>query len=52
MNIEETFEDTIFVINESISRRELDDRQLEFILLIRTELKTYLDEYTERTTIH
>ena len=44
-----TFEKVINEINEVIDSRELDDRQLDFILFIRTELKTYLDEYTDRT---
>ena len=49
MNLVCTFENAINEINESIASEELDDRQLDFILLIRTELKTYLDEYTEKT---
>ena len=47
--IDLTFKLAIEKINEHIISEHFDDRQLDFILMIRTELKTYLDEYTEKT---
>ena len=47
--LEDMIADTLISINDTIERHELDDRQLEFILLIRTELITYMNEFRYRT---
>ena len=50
--IDETFAVAINQINELITKHKINERQLDFILLIKSELKIYLDEYAENKTIH
>ena len=48
--IDTTFEKAIQQINELVAKHQIDERQLDFILLIKTELKIYLDEYADNQT--
>ena len=50
--IDETFAVAIQQINELVNKHQIDERQLDFILLIKTELKIYLDEYADNQTRH
>ena len=53
LTVELSFASAIFNINQLIENHKLTDRQLDFILMIRTELNAYLDEYTKtEKTIH